>query len=239
MGRRGSAGRQRALETQQYVEGVVHDLLQPISAIKLRLQLLRQVRAAGPLSPDELEARLDDLDRDVERLARTVRDILRAPGFARGGIQARPRLCDVRAIVAAIVGTRQPADVARVHLSHRGQAFMGFWDPVLLSQAIGNLVDNALKYSPEGSRVDILLEERADSVALHIRDFGPGVAPEDAPRLFERHYRAPVARAHLGSGTGLYAAKRIADAHHGHLWVESPGSEAGAVFHLLLPKGDL
>jgi signal transduction histidine kinase len=99
--------------------------------------------------------------------------------------------------------------------------------------ALANLVDNAVKFSPEGGVVSVGVDEAVDGVRLWVCDGGPGIAPEDQPHIFERFYRGQGARA-AGSGLGLAIAQSVVQAHGGRLSVDSaPGQ--GSRFEIWLP----
>ncbi len=105
-----------------------------------------------------------------------------------------------------------------------------------LRQLLLILLDNALKYTPEGGKVVVGAEVHGGSVRLAVRDSGPGIDPADLPRIFERFYRADKARTGKGSGLGLAIARWIVDAHNGRITaVNAPGG--GALFTVTLPLG--
>ena len=108
---------------------------------------------------------------------------------------------------------------------------------VLLEQAVGNLIDNAIKYSGEGTRVEVTATAEAEGIAIRVRDEGPGIEQRHLGRIFERFYRVDQARSRAlgGTGLGLAIVKHIAQAHGGGVEVEStPGR--GSVFTIRLPK---
>jgi signal transduction histidine kinase len=107
-------------------------------------------------------------------------------------------------------------------------------DRASLRRLIWTLLDNAIKYTPEGGRVDVLLEGNETQVRLRVRDTGVGIPAHLLPRVFERFFRADPARSQTGTGLGLAIAKWIADVHQAELAVESePG--AGSVFTVAFP----
>ena len=102
-------------------------------------------------------------------------------------------------------------------------------DPVLLERAVSNLLDNAVKYSPDGAPIEVSVRGGEVIVADH----GPGIADEDLPRVFDRFYRAAAARSKPGAGLGLAIVREAAEAHGGRATAES--SPSGARFRLVLP----
>ncbi len=108
-------------------------------------------------------------------------------------------------------------------------------DPIYLRQAIVNLLTNAVKYSPAGSNVRLMVDRwNDDSLVVSVADKGPGIPPESLPRLFERFYRVPGQEKHSGTGLGLTIVKSVAEAHGGRAWVESQLGK-GSTFYISVP----
>ena len=114
---------------------------------------------------------------------------------------------------------------------------MPFFNPILLEQAVTNLVNNAIRYSRPDTSVQISAEATAQGVVIRVRDQGAGISKEHLPRLFERFYRVDKARSREmgGTGLGLSIVKHIMQVHRGHVEVESELGK-GSVFALHLPK---
>ena len=109
-------------------------------------------------------------------------------------------------------------------------------DDKLMTSALGQIVDNALKYSTPGSPIDIGIEASDAEAVLKVRNQGLVIAPADRERIFERFYRAPGTQHRPGGiGLGLSIVKKIVDAHHGRVWVES-AQDSGTLFPIALPK---
>jgi two-component system sensor histidine kinase MprB len=105
--------------------------------------------------------------------------------------------------------------------------------PVLLERAVLNLLDNAVKWSPPTGRVEVGLHRNGAGWQLDVRDHGPGISPDDLPRVFDRFYRAPAARALPGSGLGLAIVRQVVESHGGTVEAGSaPGGGALISVHL-------
>lgn len=111
-------------------------------------------------------------------------------------------------------------------------------DPERMAQVLGNLVSNAIRYTPEGGAI-VLSAERSDgTILLKVHDNGPGIDPEDLPHIFERFYRSDKSRQQNGeSGLGLAIARSIVEAHGGSIWAESP-PQGGATFVIALANNE-
>ncbi|MGH7635017.1 MAG: sensor histidine kinase, partial [Gemmatimonadaceae bacterium] len=103
-----------------------------------------------------------------------------------------------------------------------------------LLQALGNLIANALKFTPSGQEIRVGVAMAGDSVRLFVADTGPGIPPADVPHIFDRFWTSRRGARVRGSGMGLAIVKGIVEAHHGRVWVEGNAS-GGATFNLLLP----
>ncbi len=115
-------------------------------------------------------------------------------------------------------------------------------DTTQISRVLNNLLDNALRHTPEGGRVRVRAAREGDMARVRVADSGPGISPEDLPHIFEHFYRGEKSRsregfAHGGTGLGLAIAKGIVEAHGGRIWVESaPGEGTQVIF--TLPVGE-
>ena len=110
-------------------------------------------------------------------------------------------------------------------------------DPARLRQLVRNLVDNAVKYSPEGGSIRVEVRPNAREVHLEVRDEGVGISPDQMTHLFERFWRASTtdSRRTTGMGLGLYICRRIVEGHRGRIWAESRGPGHGSAFCVALP----
>jgi signal transduction histidine kinase len=177
------------------------------------------------------------LDRQVDHLEMLTGDLLDVARIQHGQLMIRPAPIDLAALAAAVVERYQQAPERRPQ--HRlelvaSEPIVGNWDGGRLEQVIGNLLSNALKYSPEGGTVRLAVGQEAGRAWLTVDDQGPGIAPAEQASLFEPFVRGRAAQGTKGLGLGLFIATQIAAQHGGNLSVASqPGQ--GSCFRLSLP----
>jgi two-component system sensor histidine kinase MprB len=212
-----SVGAQRRL-----VADASHELRTPLTAVRTNIDLLRE----GKLPPEEAEHALAEASVELDALTRLVSDLVE---LARGQ-ERKLRLEDVQLddLVAATVERAQARAPQVTFVTALSPTHVQA-DPVLLERAVSNLLDNAVKYSPDGAPIEVSVRGGEVIVADH----GPGIADEDLPRVFDRFYRAATARSKPGAGLGLAIVREAAEAHGGRATVEN--SAAGARFRLVLP----
>jgi two-component system OmpR family sensor kinase len=226
--------RQTADAHRRFVTDAAHELRSPLANLRGTIE----VTLRRPRSTEEYREALTVAAHEIERLSRLANDLLTLSRVDAGQLVCRPQLCDVVTIAGdAIVActNRAAARQVRVALETPPRLPLVF-DADRLRQVLDNLLDNGLRYAPDGSTVTVSAESRNDSVVLAVRDQGPGLTAEQQARVFDRFYRADDARARSsgGLGLGLPIAKAIVEAHRGTLGVRSaPG--AGCTFVATLP----
>jgi two-component system sensor histidine kinase MprB len=213
----GSVGAQRRL-----VGDASHELRTPLTAVRTNIDLLRE----GKLPPEEAKRALAEASVELAALTSLVSDLVELARGAERKLHFEPvQLDDLVAGAVERAQSRAPQIRFQTALEHSTvQA-----DPVLLDRAVSNLLDNAVKYGPEGSTVRVAVARGEVTVA----DEGPGIASDDLPHVFDRFYRSASARSKPGAGLGLAIVREAAEAHGGRATAES--SSAGARFRLTLP----
>ena len=212
-----SVGRQRRL-----VADASHELRTPLTSTRTNIDLLRE----GRLPPEEAQHALDEASVELAALTTLVSDLVE---LARGE-ERKLRVEDVQLddlVASAVERAKSRAPEATFVTSLSPTVVQA--DPVLLERAVLNLLDNAVKYSPAGAPIEVTVRDGEVVVADH----GPGVAEEDAARIFDRFYRSAAARSKPGAGLGLAIVREAARAHGGDATVES--SASGSKFRLTLP----
>jgi signal transduction histidine kinase len=221
----------------EFIAAASHDLKSPLTAILGSAQYMERLLAAPILDADKLVGWARVIQDQVRIMTLLINDLIDASRVHAGAFDLRVAPCEMTLCVATVTGRLVPALQARVHLTVAPQPIRGHWDRRRIEQVLSNLLDNALKYSPNGERVTLVVEKRAEEVEVVVKDRGVGISPGELPRLFERFYRAADATggAVAGTGLGLYICERIITAHGGRLWAESAGWGKGSSFRFILP----
>lgn len=218
-----------------FVANVSHELKTPVGAISLLAEALESS------ADDELAVRrfAKRMHKESGRLAALVQDIIELSRLQGASVTQQGRPVDVNAVIAEAVDRSQlPAESKNIRIVVGGRTEAKvFGDQDLLVTALRNLIDNAIRYSPENTRVGIGVRSREGLVSISVTDQGEGLSPEDQERVFERFYRVDSARSRHtgGTGLGLSIVKHVASNHGGEvtLWSQ-PGQ--GSTFTLRLPE---
>ena len=216
-----------------------HELKTPLTSLKLQNQLnIRRLKkgGAGVFTEEKLQKLFESADLQADRLARLVEDMLDVYRLNAGKMSMAFERIDVSAAAEEVLERFVPQfEGTGSTLSKQIAADIELdVDPFRLEQVMINLLTNALKYAP-GSSVSVSLQTDGDWVALRVQDDGPGIAPEQLERIFERFARVGPSDGIAGLGLGLYISREIVLAHGGDIRVESlPG--AGTTFVVCLPR---
>jgi two-component system phosphate regulon sensor histidine kinase PhoR len=224
---------------RDFVANISHELRTPITAIRLLVDTLRGGAARDAAARDDL---LEKIAVETEALAQMSQELLDLAQIESG--QALLRLVPTPAaeIIATVRQRFAPqAKRKRQHLHVEAPpGLVTLADPAQVARALGNLVHNAIKFTPPEGAITVRAAAENGDVRIEVADTGPGLAPEDVPRVFERFFRADRARAAGGTGLGLAIAKHVVEAHGGRIWVASGGGLGhGAVFSFTLPGAEL
>jgi two-component system phosphate regulon sensor histidine kinase PhoR len=224
---------------RDFVANVSHELRTPVTSIKGFVETLLD---GAMNNPDELQRFLQIVATQTDRLNAIIEDLLTlsrieqetekaeivlAPGSIKNVLYTAIEVCQMKASDKNI----------QIELNC-DETLQAPINPPLLEQAIINLLDNAVKYSPPGQTIHISANSIDEGVVIQVRDHGCGIGREHLPRIFERFYRVDKARSRKlgGTGLGLAIVKHIAQAHGGRASVESTLGE-GSAFYILLPHG--
>jgi two-component system, OmpR family, sensor histidine kinase SenX3 len=218
-----------------FVANVSHELKTPVGAISLLAEALES-------SADDEEAVrrfAKRMHKESGRLAALVQDIIELSRLQGASVSQQGTAVDINAVIAEAVDRSQlPAESKRIQIvvGERVDATV-YGDRDLLVTALRNLIDNAIRYSPENTRVGVGVRAKDGLIAVSVTDQGEGLTPEDQERVFERFYRVDAARSRHtgGTGLGLSIVKHVASNHGGEVTLWSrPGQ--GSTFTLRLPE---
>ena len=222
----------------EFLAMLTHELRNPPMAIRIAMQTIRGQAERDPI----VQRARDVVERQVRHLARLLDDLLDVSRLTRGKIELRKETVTLQMIVAeALTATRGFIDARRhvesVSLPDEPLGFEA--DPMRITQVLGNLLDNAAKYTPRGGEIAVTGYREGGEVVLRVRDTGIGIAPEMLPRVFDLFAqldRSP-ARPRGGLGVGLTLARTLVELHGGTITVESEGPGRGSEFVVRLPVG--
>ena len=220
-----------------FLATVSHELRTPLAAIYGAVRTLN--RDGPPLADSDRAALMEMIESAAERLARIVDDILVAGQLEAGQLQLAVTRCDVAEVARAVVSAARltAPEAIEIDLVAPKQVAPVLADPDKVVQVLGNLVENAVKYSPDGGLVVVRLEKRRPrTLRISVVDEGLGVPPPDRERIFEKFYRLDpnLTRGVRGSGLGLYVCRELVERMGGQIWLE-PRSGKGSTFVAELP----
>ncbi|MGZ5473834.1 MAG: sensor histidine kinase, partial [Thermoanaerobaculia bacterium] len=215
-----------------------HELRTPVTSIKGYTQLAKMLIKEGDLNTSEeyLEIALDQID----RMSRLILELLDVSRIETGRLEIRREPIAWPQFVRDVVHRHHTAvSDRRFHLSVPDNGKIVTGDRDRLEQVLGNLLENAVKYSPEGSDVTVTVEERNDTLITAVCDRGIGIPADELNQVFERFHRGrQVSSTNYGGlGLGLYITKQIIERHGGSIWVESKEGN-GTTFFFSLPAAE-
>lgn len=219
---------------RDFVAAFTHDLRTPLATVKGYLELIRM---DGPLTTRQ-EEDLDGVARAANLMKALVEDLLelsrleRLEELTREAINLEEAVTDSVNTMKPLARTKQ----IELILDRSDERLIIEGNMVLFSRAVSNLLDNAIKYSPNGAQVHVRVDKSEDKAIVSVIDNGPGIRSKDLPRVFEKFFRArPQFDDDVpGTGLGLAIVKTIAEQHQGQVWVESE-PDKGSIFTIALP----
>ncbi len=233
------AERKRAEEARdEFLSVAAHELKTPMTSLRGFSQvLLGQLDRGQTPDPERLSQALRAVDRQTEKLALLVSQLLDISRLEAGRLLLEPQRTDVVPIVESVAAGAR-ARTSRHEIEVRAPAACpARVDALRLEQVLTTLVDNAIKYSPDGGPVAIELRRDARTLRLVVADRGLGVPPEHRERIFDRFHQAHAEQRLGGMGLGLYISRQIVELHGGRIETEFPAS-GGTRFSVTLPLGD-
>jgi signal transduction histidine kinase/CheY-like chemotaxis protein len=218
---------------------VAHDLKNPLGVILGRTEILKEMVAGAGALDQKVEAQIANIRDAANRLTQMVDDLVADAMADALDITIRREPVDIAVLVQEVAEANRPL-AARKDQTIAVVAppdHAAVCDSDRIREAIDNLVSNAIKYSPIGGTIDLLVAQEDSGIVVQVRDQGAGLSPEDISRLFGRFQRlsAKPTAGETSTGLGLSIVKRIVDLHGGRVTVQSAGQGKGATFKMTLP----
>ena len=225
-------------ERRLFVSNVSHELRTPLTSVKSYLEALDEGALTEPVAPDFIKVSLDE----TNRMMRMVTDLLHLSRIDNETSHLDVELINFTAFITFILNRfdkmRSQDDEKKYELV-RDYPINSVWieiDTDKMTQVIDNILNNAIKYSPDGGKITVSMKTTDDQMILSISDQGLGIPKEDLPKIFDRFYRVDKARSRAqgGTGLGLAIAKEIVKQHNGFIWAKSEYGK-GSTFTIVLP----
>jgi signal transduction histidine kinase len=217
-----------------FLSAAAHDLKTPLTALIAQAQLMERRSLRDPQRPADLDG-IQRMIADGQRLRRLVTELLDVGRVEQGRLVDKREEVELVSLVQAVCERHSTARHPCIFSA--GESIHGMYDPVRIDQLIDNLVENAIKYSPQGGEVQVTVWREDETARIDVTDQGIGVPASDLSHLFDRFHRGSNVddRKFAGMGLGLFICRGIAEQHGGRLWATSAGPGCGSTFHLSLP----
>lgn len=225
-------------ERRLFVSNVSHELRTPLTSVKSYLEALDEGALYEPVAPDFIKVSLNE----TNRMMRMVTDLLHLSRIDNATSHLDVELINFTAFITFILNRfdkMRSQDQEKKYELVRDYPITSVWieiDTDKMTQVIDNILNNAIKYSPDGGKITVTMKTTDDQMILSISDQGLGIPKQDLPRIFDRFYRVDRARSRAqgGTGLGLAIAKEIIKQHKGFIWAKSE-YDKGSTFTIVLP----
>lgn len=228
---------------KELVSDISHQTKTPMANIRLYTELLKEKLEAGILTENDRQESLKmlaEIDQQAEKLGFLIQSLTKMSRLESNIVEVKPKRQSILELLDTVTSDILPKagqkDVEIVN-TYTGSG-TAYYDMKWTKEALGNIVDNAVKYSPSGSRVILSVTEYELYAAISVKDFGAGIRETDTARIFQRFYRAEDVHEEDGVGIGLYLAREIARRENGYIKVKSKVGK-GAEFILYLQKSQV
>lgn len=222
----------------EFLAVAAHELKTPVTGLQAAAQLiLRQLDRATPPDQERIRRTLTLIVQQADKLTRLVNQLLDISQIEAGRLELRRAPTDLAGLAREIASFWEAQTSTHTLNVDAPETLIAVLDPLRIEQVLINLLDNAVRYSPEGGVVQLAVSApRAEQVLIAVADAGPGVAPEHRAHIFDRFYQAEPASYRGGLGLGLYISREIVEQHGGRLRAEFPAA-GGTRFVVELPGG--
>ncbi len=218
-------------KVQSFVSDISHQLKTPLTNLHLLQEALKQ----PGISPEEYRDYLEKQGKQLDKIDFLIRALLKISQLENGLIQIQPRKASIsQTILLALEGILVPAEKKEIEVYYDNTTdYIVLHDPKWTSEALFNVMENAIKYTPQNGKLTILLNRTEKYIKISIKDTGIGIPPADLSNIFIRFWRGNT-NISEGNGIGLYLCKQIITLQHGYILVNS-NVNSGSEFEIFLP----
>ena len=218
-------------KVQSFVSDISHQLKTPLTNLHLLQEALKQ----PGISPEEYQDCLEKQGKQLDKIDFLIRALLKTSQLENGLIQIQPREASIsQTILSALEGILVPAEKKEIEVYYDNTTdYIVLHDPKWTSEALFNVMENAIKYTPQNGKLTILLKRTEKYIRISIKDTGIGIPPADLSNIFIRFWRGDT-NISEGNGIGLYLCKQIITLQHGYILVNSTVN-SGSEFEIFLP----
>lgn len=221
----------------QFVAMLTHDLRSPLSSLKLFLSSL-ELDLKGSAAAGDILGRIDSSKKGLTRLLGLINDLLDLDKLEEGKLELKKSRIFVNDLISESLDLHKSSYEAKslqLEIDDSDCELQADFDKLL--RALSNLISNAIKFAPPGSKLQVKVVESPSEIELHVIDQGPGISAEAQRFIFDRFYQASEnGESQQGSGLGLAIARAIVEAHSGRIALNSESTEGGSDFYFVLPK---
>ncbi len=218
-------------KVQSFVSDISHQLKTPLT----NLQLLQETLKQPGISSEENQNYLDKQGKQLDKIDFLIRELLKTSQLENGMIRIKPRQASIgQTILSALEGILVPAEKKGIEVHYDNTTdYTVMHDPKWTAEALFNIMENAIKYTPQNGKLTILLNKTEKYIKISVKDTGIGIPPADLPKIFIRFWRGNT-NIPEGNGIGLYLSRQIITLQHGYILVNST-VDIGSEFQIFLP----
>jgi signal transduction histidine kinase len=227
----------RLQESKEFLSVAAHELKTPVTSLCGFAQVLLHVtKGETRIDAPQVRRALQHIDTQSMKLDSLIAQLLDFSRIEAGRLSLATEVVDLTTVVADVVAAARTRTSAHTLVVDTPAPIVACLDPLRIEQVLVNLVNNAIKYSPDGGTIDIAATQHGEVAQVAVRDHGLGIPPEDRSHIFDRFYQADARSHRSGMGLGLYISRQIVDLHGGSITADFP-ADGGTRFVVTLPTG--